>query len=42
MVGLGVFLLLAAVLPLTAGIYLLVTTAWAAGERAVLYRAVPA
>ncbi|MER7212015.1 membrane protein insertase YidC [Streptosporangium sp. NPDC000239] len=32
----------AAVLPLAAGIYLLVTTAWAAAERAVLYRSVPA
>ncbi|WP_086573772.1 membrane protein insertase YidC [Streptosporangium minutum] len=35
-------LLAAAVLPLAAGLYLLVTTAWAAGERATLYRAVPA
>ncbi|MFD0883832.1 YidC/Oxa1 family membrane protein insertase [Streptosporangium algeriense] len=34
--------LVAAVLPLSAGIYLLVTTAWTAAERAVLYRAVPA
>ncbi|MEV8635273.1 membrane protein insertase YidC [Streptosporangium sp. NPDC051023] len=31
-------ILAAAVLPLAAGIYLLVTTAWTAGERAVLYR----
>ncbi|GAA4182702.1 YidC/Oxa1 family membrane protein insertase [Streptosporangium oxazolinicum] len=30
--------LAAAVLPLAAGIYLLVTTAWAAGEKAVLHR----
>ncbi|MEV4093876.1 YidC/Oxa1 family membrane protein insertase [Streptosporangium saharense] len=34
--------LAAAVLPLAAGIYLLVTTAWTAAERAVLYRAAPA
>ncbi|GAA3079088.1 YidC/Oxa1 family membrane protein insertase [Streptosporangium carneum] len=31
-------ILAAAVLPLAAGLYLLVTTAWAAAERAVLYR----
>ncbi|MEV7012966.1 membrane protein insertase YidC [Streptosporangium sp. NPDC051022] len=31
-------ILAAAVLPLAAGLYLLVTTAWTAGERAVLYR----
>jgi YidC/Oxa1 family membrane protein insertase len=31
-------LLAAAVLPLAAGLYLLVTTSWAAGERAVLHR----
>ncbi|MFF5208562.1 YidC/Oxa1 family membrane protein insertase [Streptosporangium sp. NPDC000396] len=31
-------LLVAAVLPLAAGLYLLVTTAWTAAERAVLYR----
>ncbi|MFC4062983.1 YidC/Oxa1 family membrane protein insertase [Planomonospora corallina] len=30
--------LVAAVLPLAAGVYLLVTTAWTAAERAVLYR----
>lgn len=34
-------LLAAAVLPLAAGIYLLVTTAWTAGERTVLYRPAP-
>ncbi|MGV9773232.1 YidC/Oxa1 family membrane protein insertase [Streptosporangium sp. NPDC003464] len=34
--------LAAAVLPLAAGIYLLVTTAWTAGERALLYRPAPA
>ncbi|WP_449063438.1 YidC/Oxa1 family membrane protein insertase [Planomonospora algeriensis] len=34
-------LLAAAVLPLAAGVYLLVTTAWTAGERAVLHRASP-
>lgn len=34
--------LVAAVLPLAAGIYLLVSTAWTAGERAVLHRPVPA
>ncbi|MEU9836026.1 membrane protein insertase YidC [Streptosporangium sp. NPDC048047] len=35
-------LLAAAVLPLAAGIYLLVSTAWTAAERAVLYRPAPA
>ncbi|WP_433248496.1 YidC/Oxa1 family membrane protein insertase [Streptosporangium sp. CA-135522] len=35
-------LLAAAVLPLAAGLYLLVTTAWTAAEKAVLYRAAPA
>ncbi|WP_406319707.1 YidC/Oxa1 family membrane protein insertase [Streptosporangium sp. NBC_01639] len=35
-------LLAAAVLPLAAGIYLLVSTAWTAGEKAVLHRAAPA